>query len=104
MSDSIDGGQFRYYILPFLVEGITIRVELSDGEVWCYASDVDRNPNNESSIWSFFITGYDNTNIDPRFLSRPPGYSLFIAIEGVNSTSNNFTLNSTTGNTAIRGT
>ena len=102
MSNSVGRGLFRYYALPFLREGLTIRVDVSVGEVWCYASDVERNPNRDNHIWSFLITEYNDTNIDPGSLGREAGHTLFIAIEGINP-SNNFTLNSTSGDTSITG-
>ena len=99
MSGYCDNGQFRFYILPFLTEGVTIRVEVSIGEVWCYVSTTDRNPHNESYTWKFFISGYNDFTFSPGAANAD---SLFLAIEGLDST-NNFILNSTTGNTAITG-
>ena len=100
VSDTITSGQFRYYIFPFPSEGITIRVEAFKGQVWCYGSDVERNPNRDNYIWRLFISGYDDTYIGPASLERIPGVFLYIAIEGV-SLSNQFTLNSTVGDTSI---
>ena len=102
VSDSIDSSQFRYYIFPFLAEGVTIRVEVFRGGVWCYASDTNRNPNSGNYIWRLFISEYDDTYIDPTSLGRAAGPYLFIAIEGSNPT-NDFSLNSTTGDTSIEG-
>ena len=103
MHDSIGRGQFRYYIIPFRSEGVTVRVEMFSGGVWCYASDTNRNPSSEEYIWRLFISGYNDSYIDPSSLERVAGDSLFIAIEG-NSSTNNFTLNSTSGDTSIKGT
>ena len=100
LSDSIGSGQFRYYIFPFLSGGVTIRVEAFRGGVWCYASDTNRNPSSRDYIWRLFISEYDDSYIDPRSLGRVAGASLFIAIEGMD-TNNDFTLNSTTGDTSI---
>ena len=103
--DSISRGQVRYYIIPFSMGGVTIRVEVFRGRVWCYVSDVDRNPNSENYIWRLFISGYNDSYIDPTSLQgRTPGELLFVAIEGADSTNNNFTLNSTSGDTSITGT
>ena len=100
VSDTITSGQFRYYIFPFPIEGITIRVEVFSGQVWCYGSDIERNPSSHNYVWSLFISGYDDTYIDTASLERTPGAFLFVAIEGV-SLSNDFTLNSTVGDTSI---
>ena len=100
--DSIGSGRFRYYIFPFLTGGVTIRVEVFRGGVWCYASDTNRNPNSGNYIWRLFISGYNDSYIDPTSLGRMAGAFLFISIEGMGVT-NNFTLNSTIGDTSIAG-
>ncbi len=102
VSDSIGSGQFRFYILPFLSEGVTIRVEVLRGGVWCYASDTNRNPSSRDYTWRLFISEYDDSFIDPSSLNRTAGSFLFIAIEGTQTT-NSFTLNTTTGDTSIAG-
>ena len=100
MSDSISSGQFRFYIFPFLTVGVTVRVEVFRGGVWCYASDTNRNPNSRDYIWRLYISEYNDSYIDPTSLGRTAGSFLFIAIEGTEST-NSFTLNTTTGDTSI---
>ena len=100
LSDFIGSGQFRYYILPFLSGGVTIRVEVFRGGVWCYASDTNRNPSSGNYIWRLFISEYGDSYIDPRSLNRVAGAFLFIAIEGMD-TNNDFALNSTIGDTSI---
>ena len=100
LSDSIGNGQFRFYIFPFLSGGVTIRVEAFRGGVWCYASDTNHNPSSRDYIWRLFISEYGDSYIDPRSLGRVAGASLFIAIEGMD-TNNDFTLNSTIGDTSI---
>ena len=100
--DSIGSGQFRFYIFPFLSGGVTVRVEVFRGGVWCYASDTNRNPSNRDYTWRLFISRYNDSFIDPTSLGRTPGDFLFIAIEGID-TSNNFSVNSTAGDTSITG-
>ena len=102
VSDSIGSDQFRFYIFPFLSGGVTIRVEVFRGGVWCYASDTNRNPSSRDYTWRLFISGYNDSYIDPITLGRTPGDFLFIAIEGIDTT-NNFSLNSTVGDTSITG-
>ena len=96
----ISQGQFGYYSIPFLNGGVTIRVEVFSGRVWCYASDMDRNPDSSNYIWRLFISEYGDSYIDPSSLERPAGAVLYVAIEG-DDTTNNFTLNSTTGDTSL---
>ena len=98
--DSIGGGQSRYYIFPFLSVGVTVRVEVFRGGVWCYASDTNRNPSSVDYIWRLYISEYNDSFIDPALLGRAAGTSLYIAIEGTGVT-NDFSLNSTTGDTSI---
>ena len=98
--DSIGGGGSRYYIFPFLSGGVTVRVEVFRGGVWCYASDTNRNPSSVDYVWRLYITEYNDSFIDPTSLGRPAGASLFIAIEGTDAT-NNFALNSTVDDTSI---
>ena len=100
MSDSIVSGRFRFYIFPFLNDGVTIRVEVFRGGVWCYASDTNRNPSSEDYIWRLYISEYNDSFINPRSLGRVAGALLFVAIEGTGST-NDFTLNSTMDDTSI---
>ena len=102
VSDSIGSGQFRFYIFPFLSGGVTVRVEVFRGGVWCYASDTNRNPSSRDYIWRLFISEYDDSYIDPTTLGRAAGSSLFIAIEGTEAM-NSFTLNTTVGDTSIAG-
>ena len=102
VSDSIGRGQFRFYIFPFLTGGVTIRVEVFRGGVWCYGSDTNRNPSSRDYIWRLFISGYNDSYIDPRSLGRVAGPYLFIAFEGINP-ANDFSLNSTSGDTSIAG-
>ena len=100
VSDSIGGGQFRFYIFPFLSEGVTIRVEVFNGGVWCYASDTNRNPNSGDYRWRLFISEYNDSFIDPATLGRAAGTFLFVAVEGTQLT-NDYTLNSTRDDTSI---
>ena len=98
--DSIDSGHFIYYTVTFVSSGVTIDVVSSHGEVWCYASDTIYNPNSENYTWSFFVSKYNDTYINPASLGRTRGRHLFVTIEGVNI-SNGFTLTFTTGDTSM---
>ena len=75
-------------------------MEVFRGGVWCYGSDTNRNPNSRDYIWRLFISEYSDAYIDPSSLSRAAGAFLYIAIQGMDH-NNDFTLNSTTGDTSI---
>lgn len=64
---------------------------------------MDRNPDSSNYIWQLFISEYGDSYIDPSSLERPAGAVLYVAIEG-DGTTNNFTLNSTIGDTSLAST
>ena len=99
---SVGMDRFVYFFLPFFSSGITIRIEARLGGIRCYASDVDRRPSSTSNVWNLLITDYGDSFIDPSTLGRTPGSTLFIALQGVN-VANNFTMNTTIGDTSIQG-
>ena len=55
-----------------------------------------------SYIWTLVITGYDDAFLDPSRLGRTSGSTVYVALQGVNAV-NQFTLNTTIGDTSIRG-
>ena len=99
VTGSIGSGQFKYYHIPFESRGVTIEVEVFRGEVWCYSSDTNYNPNSRNYLWRLFISMYNDTYVNPRFLRRAPGTTLFISILGVNI-NNDFRLNTMIGDTS----
>ena len=100
VSGFIENDQFRYYTVQFDGSGVTIDVVASHGQVWCYASDTNYNPNSENYLWRFFISKYNDMYINPASLGRTHGRHLFVTIEGVNI-SNGFTLTFTSGDTSM---
>ena len=102
VTGSIGMNQFFYFSIPFFSSGITIRIEARVGGIWCYASDLDRRPRSTSYVWRLLITDYGDSFIDPSTLGRTPGSTLYIGLQGVNAV-NNFTINTTIGDTSIRG-
>lgn len=62
----------------------------------CYASDRYQNPNEELYDWTIAVTAYDDIFIDPNSLGRIPGSYMHVSLVGV-QTSNQYTLNSATG-------
>ena len=69
----------------------------------CYASDRIPNPSEDNGYdWKIEASGFVDTFLDPASLGRQAGVAVFIALQGVLD-ANNFTLNSTTGNTETIG-
>ena len=99
---SVQQGRSIIYFTPFPSNGLTIRVEATIGTIRCYASDTSQRPNSLDYVWTLLITEYDDVFIDPSSLSRTPGSTLYITLEGI-ATNNNFTLNTTYGDTSITG-
>ena len=101
--DTLIQGQFRYYEYSFPVTGLTVRLDVGLGRVVCYASDRIPNPSEDNGYdWKIEASGFVDTFLDPASLGRPAGVIVFIALQGVLD-ANNFTLNSTTGNTETIG-
>ena len=97
MSDSLGAGERTYYEFAFDASGVTLRLTVTSGTLICYASDLTQNPNEEQGyVWKVTSSDYINVFLDPDSLTRAAGSSLYVALEGVD-TSNNFSLNSTTG-------
>ena len=99
---NLQQGRSVIYFLPFPTSGVTVRVEAITGTVRCYASDTSQRPNSLDYVWTLTISDYDDVFIDPSTLGRTPGSTLYITLEGTN-TNNNYTLNTTYGNTSITG-
>lgn len=94
--------RFLYFYLPFSTNGVTIRIDALLGGIRCYASDTNRRPSSTSYVWTLLITDYDDSFLDPSSLGRAPGSTVYIALQGVNAV-NNFTMNTTIGDTSIQG-
>ena len=54
------------------------------------------------NVWNLVISEYDDAFLDPSSLGQTPGTTLYITLEGVD-TNNEFTLNTTYGDTSITG-
>lgn len=94
---SVSIGDLQYFRLPFPTTGITLTLSVSNGGVICYASDIVQNPNlYQGYEWRVETNGSVEVFIDPNLLNRDPGTYIYIGIEG-NSSSNQFSLNSTSG-------
>ena len=97
MSNSLISGERLYYEFAFATNGVTLRLNVTTGTIICYASDLIQRPNEEQGyVWMVTISAYLDVFLDPGSLNRPAGSSLYITLEG-SQTSNNFNLNSSTG-------
>ena len=97
VSNSLSSGQRLYYEFVFATNGITLRLDVTNGTIICYASDLIQNPNEEEGyVWMITISTYTDVFLDPGSLNRPAGSFLYVTLEG-SETTNNFNLNSTTG-------
>ncbi|MCG8626885.1 MAG: hypothetical protein MJE68_33395 [Proteobacteria bacterium] len=98
----MEQGRSVIYFVPFPSNGLTIRIEAITGTIRCYASDTSQRPNAMDNVWNLVISEYDDDFLDPFSLGRTPGTTLYITLEGVD-TNNEFTLNTTYGDTSITG-
>ena len=97
VSDSLGAGERTYYEFVFDSDGVTLRLSVTTGTIVCYASDLNQNPNEEQGyVWKVTSNDYIDVFLDPATLTRTAGSTLYVALEGAD-TSNNFSLNSTTG-------
>ena len=102
INSTLQQGRSVIYFIPFPSTGLTIRVEALIGTVRCYISDTSQRPNGMDYVWTLLIADYDDIFIDPSTLGQTPGSTLYITLEGV-ATNNNYTLNTTYGDTSITG-
>ena len=97
ISGSLGAGERTYYEFDFDSDGVTLRLTVTFGTIICYASDIIQNPNEDQGyVWKVTVSNYQDVFLNPDSLNRTTGPTLYVALEGVN-TSNDFTLNSTTG-------
>ena len=100
ISDTVESAQLKYYNLPLLAEGVTIRLSVSEGSVVCYASDRTESPNEQRGYdWMIETTWYSDDFIDPTSLGRSAGSTVFISCEGVQDT-NTFKIDTSEGDRA----
>ena len=98
ISSTVSQGELSYYQYLFSQNGLTIRLNITAGYIICYASDTNQNPNSRQGYtWIITVTSFSDVFIDPQLLGRPAGQYLYIGIEGGQSGSNSFLLNTTDG-------
>ena len=97
VSDTLSANERTYYEFEFSSNGITLRLSVTSGTIICYASDLIQNPNEQQGyVWKVTATDYIDVFLDPDSLTRTVGSTLYVGLEGADL-SNNFSLNSTTG-------
>jgi len=93
-----NSGEVKYYNFPFHSSGITFRVDVDQGSVVAYASDVTEAPNTQrGNVWQIQTTSYDDLFLDPLPLGRAAGSTVHVAVEGMHS-SNSFVIGAVAGN------
>ena len=101
--DTLQIDEIKYFEYPFPDEGLTLKVDVDEGSVVLYASDIIETPNEALYDWKVETDGYDDVFIDPADLDRPVlGNSVYVSIEGLED-SNTFTIDSTMGDTSTTG-
>ena len=96
-TDTVEEGTRVYYQFQFPSDGVTIILNVTSGYVICYASDRYQNPNEAQGYdWRIEVSGYADIYLNPSYLSRSAGSTVYVAIEGVNA-SNHFTLGNDEG-------
>lgn len=69
----------KYYSVPFTPGGITLRLEVSQGYITCYASDTIRNPGPDNCVWLVNARGYADGFVDPAEFGRSGVCYIYIA-------------------------
>ena len=98
--EQIDNGSYIFYSLPFLQDGVTLKVNVTTGSVLISASVDERNPTSGTGRWIFDIDGYEEVFLHRNDLQQSyDGPVMFVAVYGQNKTTNTFeiTILPTTG-------
>ena len=100
---SVGKGEQTYIEIPYDPdEGVTIKVNVTNGTVVVYASDQTTTPNEAFYDWMVETDGYSDVFLDPDDVNRTVGDTVYVAIEG-EDTDNDFTFTSENGDTSTRG-
>ena len=100
---TILNGVTKYYAVPYIPGGITLRLDVSDGEVACYISDTTRNPGPDDNVWIINKRGYADRFIEPEQFNRTGTRHIYIALTGTGPLNNTCFLNTTAGNFSSQG-
>ena len=99
MDTSVDEDEITYIETPYdSDEGVTIKLNVTNGTVVLYASDRTTTPNEAFYDWMVETGGYSDVYLDPDAVNRTIGDTVYIAIEGEDA-DNDFTFVSEEGDT-----
>lgn len=102
--EQIDDETYSFYSLPFLQDGVTLKVNVTVGSILISASVDKRNLTSDNGYWVFNISNYEEIFLHRNDLQQfYDGPVVFVAVHGQNETNSTFdiTILSTTGTPAI---
>ena len=105
---TISRSVIKYYAIPFTSGGITLRMDVSEGYVYCYVSDTNRHPGpynypyDHVSAWRISTDNYEDRFIDPAQYGRSGTRYIYVAVYG-NYNRNSYLMTSADGNFASQG-
>ena len=103
INTTVDEGETRYIEVTYDPdEGVTIKVNVTNGSVIVYASDQTTTPNEAFYDWMIETDGYADVFLDPDDVNRTVGDSIYVAIEGEDP-ENDFTFITEEGDTSTSG-
>ena len=97
---TLDRNQAAFFQYTLPEEGLTLRLEVEVGFIVCFASNRIQNPN--EAVYDFRVETSSSADvfISPDNFEANSSTTIFVSIEG-RSALNNFTLNTTSGDTTI---
>jgi receptor-type tyrosine-protein phosphatase Q len=96
---SVGEDEITYIKVPYdSDEGVTIKINVTNGTVTVYVSDQTTTPNEAFYDWMIETDGYSDVYLDPDAVNRTIGDTVYIAIEG-QEPDNDFTLVTEEGDT-----
>ena len=101
ITEQIDDGNQSFYSFPFLQDGVTLKVNVTLGNILLSASVNQRNPTSDSGYWIFNVSGYEEVFLHRNDLQQfYDGPVVFVALYGLSETDNtvDITILPTTGN------
>ena len=100
---NISGGEQTFIKIPYDPnEGVTIKVNVTNGTVVVYASDQIKTPNEAFYDWMIETDGYSDVFLDPNDVNRTVEDTVYVAIEG-EDTDNDFSFTPENGDTSTTG-
>lgn len=89
----IDDETYSFYSLPFLQDGVTLKVNVTVGSILISASVDKRNPTSDNGNWIFNIGSYEEIFLHRNDLQQfYDGPVVFVAVYGQNETNSTFNI------------